>query len=110
MQLWPGPCGWQPTADTTCRRAGSPCEPLPRYPDRMKQVEYWRWWITDEVSGKRRKTRWRMTEQDATAHPGAERVAGSLEIRNCPETPEEMIRMTCASSALGPPGRAGPGL
>jgi hypothetical protein len=34
----------------------------------------WRWWITDERTGKRRLTRWHMSEKDALEwYPDAER-------------------------------------
>lgn len=32
-----------------------------------KPVEVWKWWIRDERTGKRRLTRWHMTETDARA-------------------------------------------
>lgn len=55
-----------------------------------KPVEFWLWWITDEVTKKRRKTRYRMTERDAlAAYPDAEKVEGSCEVRQLPETDNE---------------------
>ncbi|NUZ07661.1 hypothetical protein [Piscinibacter koreensis] len=43
----------------------------------------YRWWITDGVTGKRRLTRYRMTEADALArHPGAEPDLASREERH----------------------------
>ncbi len=63
----------------------------------MKQVEYWRWWVTDEVSGRRRATRHRMTAAEAALqHPGSTRVDGSLELRLVPE-PGEPIGMPTTS-------------
>ena len=44
-------------------------------------LKLWYWIITDELSGKRRKTSWRMTEEDACRYPGAVKVEGSLEER-----------------------------
>jgi hypothetical protein len=42
----------------------------------------WRWWITDERTGKRRLTKWHMTEQDALErYPDAEREPSSREER-----------------------------
>lgn len=42
----------------------------------------WRWWIVDERTGKRRLTKWHMTEADALErHPGAEREPASREER-----------------------------
>jgi hypothetical protein len=55
----------------------------------MKPTEFWRWWITDE-HGYRRKTSWRMSRDEAVKHdPNAEPVAGSLEMRNLPESRAE---------------------
>ena len=55
----------------------------------MKPTEFWQWWITDEF-GRRRKTSYRMSRETALErHPDAEPVAGSMEIRNLPETLEE---------------------
>lgn len=39
-----------------------------------KQVEYWRWWIKDEVTGRERRTSFAMSQEIAlarypTAHP-----------------------------------------
>jgi hypothetical protein len=48
----------------------------------MEPIELWRWIITSETTGKRVKTRHRMTEADALAmDPTAEKVPGSLEVR-----------------------------
>jgi hypothetical protein len=54
----------------------------------MKQaapVEFWAWWITSETSGKRMRSRWKMSAETAAAYPGAERVEGTMELR--PATP-----------------------
>ncbi len=56
----------------------------------VKPVPYWHWMITDEVTGKRRRTAWRMPEADAAAYPGAEKI-GEPEIRQQPETEAEVI-------------------
>jgi hypothetical protein len=47
------------------------------------EVHLWLWTITDEVTGKRRQTRHRMTEEDARARHrhDAQKAAGSLEVR-----------------------------
>ena len=59
----------------------------------MKPTEYWLWWITDEITGKRRRTAYRMTRHEALSRfPGAELVSGTMEIRNLPETYEEQHR------------------
>ncbi len=44
-------------------------------------IHLWFWIITDELTGKRRKTSWRMTEEDAICYRGAVKVEGSLEER-----------------------------
>ena len=63
----------------------------------MRRVEFWLWIITDEVTHKRRKTRYRMPEAEALAqYPDAERVPGSLEVRELPETDEEHLRNATA--------------
>lgn len=54
----------------------------------MPTVEFWRWEITDPVTGKRSKTRYRMREADALATDAtATKVPGSLELRELPESP-----------------------
>ena len=58
----------------------------------MRSIELWFWYITSETSGKRVKTRWRMTEEEAKAYPGAEKVPGSLEVRTGdPDAPHNVI-------------------
>ena len=55
----------------------------------MRTVNYWNWTDTDEVTGKRRRTRHQMTEDQAKDWPGAVKVDGTLSVRNCPETDAE---------------------
>lgn len=56
----------------------------------MRSVEFWRWWITDELSGKPRATRYRMTVADALErYPGATRVEGSCRVEQVPDSPGE---------------------
>ena len=54
-------------------------------------TEFWLFWITDERTGKRRRTTYRMTPETAKERFGddAEPVAGTVEIRDLPETYEE---------------------
>lgn len=47
----------------------------------METIEYWRWWIVSETTGKRTRSRWHMTAETAAGYPGAERVPGTLELR-----------------------------
>lgn len=56
----------------------------------MQTVEYWLWWVTDEVTGKRRKTGWHMTAETAAGYRNAERVAGSMQLRQVPEAGEHV--------------------
>lgn len=58
----------------------------------MKPTEFWLWMVPSETRpGKLVKTRHRMTEQQARERHGAaaQRVEGSCEVREMPETPEE---------------------
>lgn len=55
--------------------------------DAMKDepLVVWRWYIVDERTGKRRLTKWHMTEADALErYPGAEREPNSREERHNP--------------------------
>ena len=48
----------------------------------MRSAEFWFWWIRDERTGQRMRTRWRMTEERARQYdPRARRLAGSCQIR-----------------------------
>ena len=46
-------------------------------------LELWFWIVTDEVTKRRRQTRYRMTQADASERFGADavRIDGSLEVR-----------------------------
>jgi len=46
----------------------------------MDRIELWLWEFTDEF-GKRRTSRWRMSEENARLYKDAVRVPGSMEIR-----------------------------
>jgi hypothetical protein len=55
----------------------------------MKKVEFYRWWIIDERTGKRRLTRYAMTrEQAAERFPDAEPDLRTREVRILPEPGE----------------------
>jgi hypothetical protein len=70
----------------------------------MKRVEYFHWWITNEVTGKRVKTDYAMTVEVAlTQWPGAEAVEGSREVREVPETEEEFAAMSTSLRGQRPP-------
>jgi len=48
----------------------------------MKQVECWRWRYRDPQLGCIRRTTAALTEQEAAAYPEAERIEGSLTLRD----------------------------
>lgn len=57
----------------------------------MATLELWRWRITDPERGTTYATRHRMTEADALAlDSAAERVPGTLEVREVAENPEQL--------------------
>jgi hypothetical protein len=60
-----------------------------------KELHLWLWTVTDDITGKRRQTRYRMTEEEARKRFGddAQKVEGSLEVR----TPNQ------GTNFLGPP-------
>jgi hypothetical protein len=50
-------------------------------------TEFFRWWIVDERTGKRRLTTYKLTRADAErAFPGAEPDLQTREIREIPDT------------------------
>jgi hypothetical protein len=50
-----------------------------------------KWLVRDDVTRKMRRTRYVMTEEFAAArHPGATKVNGSLEVRECAEPVQEL--------------------
>lgn len=57
----------------------------------MPALELHRWMVTDEVTGKRRATRYVMSREDALKlDPTAEPVPGTLELRAVPDDPTAM--------------------
>lgn len=55
----------------------------------MRDVEYWNWLITSETSGKRVRSRHKMTAADAlAADPTATPIEGTREVRRVPEPGE----------------------
>lgn len=68
----------------------------------MQTIDLWRWRITDPATGRTYTTRHRMTEAYAlSTDPQAQRVAGSLEQRQVPESADEAIGL----QAVGAPRR-----
>lgn len=56
----------------------------------MKPTAFYRWTVPDprRKSG-RRELGWAMTAAEAAAYPGAERVPGTMEVRQLPESAAE---------------------
>jgi hypothetical protein len=50
------------------------------HPKKTAEIHLWLWEYTDQF-GKRRVSRWRMTEEQAAKYKDAVKVEGSLEIR-----------------------------
>ena len=56
----------------------------------MHPEEFFTWWLPPEqLGGRWHLSRWKMTREQARAHPGAERDDGSKEIRWIPDSPDE---------------------
>jgi hypothetical protein len=71
-----------------------------------KLVEYWRWRYRDTKSGRMVRTLFQLTEAEAAKLPEAERIEGSMLLRECdaddfPETSPEVHR-------AAPDSRPGP--
>jgi hypothetical protein len=74
----------------------------------IKRIELWLWTIRDEVTGKLRVTRHRMTEDDAASiHPGATRVPGSLEWREVEQSKDAELSVSMDAWMRGAPALPG---
>jgi len=61
------------------------------------EVVVWRWWIVDERTGKRRLTKWHITEADALGrYSNAEREASAREERHDPGSAAAIVTQGCA--------------
>ncbi len=51
----------------------------------MNAIELWFWELKEELTGKWRRTTWRMTEEDARIRHGddARKIEGTPEVRRC---------------------------
>src|SRR5262249_40644090 len=91
--------------DAPLKRLWPAGPPLPRFTHdlpaptsailrRMKQVEFFRWWIPDDREpSKLRRTNYVMTrKQAAERFPGARPDEATREVRLLPETPDEIGR------------------
>lgn len=70
----------------------------------IKRIELWLWTIRDELTGKTRVTRHRMTADDAASiHPGAVRVPGSLEYREVEQSKDAELSASIDAWMRGAP-------
>jgi hypothetical protein len=61
-------------------------------------TEFYRWWISDERTGKRRRTTYELTrERAAERFPDAEPDLRTREVRDLPESGEEARQHSAAS-------------
>jgi len=51
----------------------------------MKKIEYWRWRYRDPQTGRVCRTLFQLTAEEAARYPGAERIEGSLLLREVEE-------------------------
>jgi hypothetical protein len=70
----------------------------------LKRIELWRWRHFDPVRKRMVTTRFVLSEADAALQypEGAEKVAGSLDVRQVPETDEEREAMSSSAFQRGP--------
>ena len=57
----------------------------------MKRVEYWRWRYRDPQLGCIRRSTVGLTEEEAASYPEAERIEGSLTVREVSDDPGENL-------------------
>jgi hypothetical protein len=56
----------------------------------MRRVAFYLWLLpSDTKPGKKVKSRWRMTDEEAKRYPGAERLDDTVEWRDLPSEPGE---------------------
>lgn len=56
----------------------------------MKDVDFYQWWLPANEMWKRRKSSWKMSEEDAhRMYPGAEKIESTKEVRFIATTDEE---------------------
>ena len=58
----------------------------------MKQVEYWRWRYRDPQTGRVCRTMFQLTAEEAAKYPEAERIPGSMLLKDVDEAPSASIR------------------
>jgi len=68
----------------------------------MKRVEFWKWMTWNNQRTKMTRTRYVMTEEEALRRHGeAIRVEGTCEVRELPETAEELRAETTSPKLPG---------
>jgi hypothetical protein len=65
----------------------------------MKRLAYYHWLIPDPLTGRMRKTRYRLPTCNT---PGAQRLDWTREDRDLPETQEEFARLSASACLTGP--------
>ena len=58
----------------------------------MKQVEYWRWRYRDPQTGRVCRTMFQLTAEEAAKYPEAERIPGSMLLKEVEEAPSVPAR------------------
>ena len=58
----------------------------------MKQVEYWRWRYRDPQTGRICRTMFQLTAEEAAKYPEAERIPGSMLLKDVEEAPSAPVR------------------
>jgi hypothetical protein len=58
----------------------------------MKQVAYWRWRYRDPQTGRICRTMFQLTAEEAAKYPEAERIPGSMLLKDVDEAPSADAR------------------
>ena len=66
----------------------------------MKTIEYWRWRYRDVRTGQICRTMFQLTAEEAAAYPEAERIDGSMLLREVDDDDVES-RDTCGTTVGG---------
>ena len=74
---------------------------------RMKQVEYWRWRYCDPKTGRMCRTMFQLTAEEAAKYPDAERIAGSMLLRDVDEDEDTEPAVFCSDATTPSPDAKG---
>ena len=80
-----------------CRRSFKPRE-VRTDNLRMKQVEYWRWRYRDPKTGRMCRTMFQLTAEEAAKYPDAERIEGSMLLRDVDEDEDTEPAVFCSDA------------